>query len=185
MAWIRTIKEDEAGPELATVYQRVKGSRGKLSNILSVHSLLPKTLQTHMDLYMAVMFDASGLSREEREMIAVVVSAANQCPYCIQHHTEALRHYWKNEERLAAFAADYQGIDLSPRMRAVLDYAAQLTREPNGVAEKDIASLREQGLSDENILSVNLVTSYFNFVNRIALGLGVEFAPDEIRGYRV
>ena len=89
MAWIRVVDEGEADDELQTIYQQVKGSRGRISNILSAHSLNPPALQAHMDLYMAIMFGPSGLSREEREMIAVVVSSANQCPYCIEHHAAA------------------------------------------------------------------------------------------------
>jgi len=184
MAWIRMINEQEADTELAAVYDQVKGSRGKLSNIMAVHSLLPQTMQAHMDLYLTVMFDASGLSREEREMIAVVVSTANRCPYCINHHAQALRHYWNDEERLIAFVADYASADVSPRMQAVLDYAYRLTKAPNEVLETHVERLREHGLGDPDILSVNLIISYFNFVNRIALGLGVEFSADEIRGYQ-
>ena len=86
MAWIRVVDETGASDELRKIYQQIRGSRGKISNILSVHSLHPSALQAHMDLYMAIMFGPSGLSREEREMIAVVVSSADQCPYCIQHH---------------------------------------------------------------------------------------------------
>jgi len=184
MAWIRVLDEHEADEELNAVYAEVKGSRGKLSNILSVHSLHPPALKAHMDLYMSIMFGKGDLSREEREMIAVVVSSADRCPYCIQHHAAALHHYWKNEAKLAAFVEDYRSIDLTPRLRCMLDYADKLTRRPHEVREEDVEALRAQGLADADVLLVNLIVSYFNFVNRIALGLGVSFSEDEVGGYK-
>ncbi|MCK4570500.1 peroxidase-related enzyme [Candidatus Bipolaricaulota bacterium] len=184
MAWIRIVEESEADDELRKVYQQVVGSRGKISNILAVHSLHPPALRAHMDLYMAIMFDPSGLSREEREMIAVVVSSTDQCPYCIQHHSAALSHYWKDDDKLATFIDDYQAIDLTPKMEAVLDYAFKLTTTPHAMAETDVQRLRDCGIPDEDILTITLIVSYFNFVNRIALGLGVSFTPDEVEGYQ-
>jgi len=184
MAWIRVVGEDEANDDLQAAIQAVKGSRGKLSNILGVHSLLPETMTAHMDLYTSIMFGPSGHSREEREMIAIVVSSANQCPYCIQHHAAALQHYWKDEARVQRFASDYRAEDLPERMRGILGYAAKLTTSPHDIREADIAGLRDLGVSDEDILAVNLITSYFNFVNRIALGLGVAFSEEEVGGYK-
>ncbi len=183
MAWIRTIDPADADDELRNVYARVLGERGKLSNILAVHSLRPATLQAHMDLYLSILFSPAGLSREEREMIAVVVSAANACPYCIQHHAAALQHYWKDEEKLARFVKDFRSIELTPRMQAALDYAQTLTATPHAVCQDDVVRLRESGMEDAEILLINLIVSYFNFVNRIALGLGVEFNDDEVCGY--
>ena len=184
MAWIRVVTESEAADELLKAYQQVRGSRGKLSNILSVHSLNPPALKAHMDLYMGIMFGPSGLSREEREMIAVVVSAADRCPYCIQHHAAALSHYWKDDAKLAMLIDDYHAIDLTPKMKAVLNYAHKLTTTPHAMVEADVQGLRDLDLSDEDILTINLIASYFNFVNRIALGLGVAFTADEVDGYK-
>ncbi len=131
---------------------------------------------------MAVMFGPSGLSRAECEMIAVVISVADQCPYCIQHHSAALRHYWKDDDKLATFIDDYRSIDLTPKMEAVLDYAFKLTTTPHAMVEADVQRLRNCGLADEDILTINPIASYFNFVNRS--GLGVAFTPDEVEGYQ-
>ncbi len=185
MAWIRVVSEDEAGPELRRAHEKVVGRRGKLSNIMAVHSLRPEAMSAHMDLYMATMFARFGLSREEREMIAVVVSAVNRCPYCIRHHAEALGHYWRDPERLDRFVEDARAADVGPRMAAALTYARRLTESPNDVSEEDIASLRAEGFTDEDILSIALIVAYFNFVNRIALGLGVDVSSDEVSGYEV
>lgn len=182
--WIRTVEEEDAGEPLARVYERIRRDRGKLSNIMRVQSLHPTAMQAHMDLYMAIMFGRSGLSREERELIAVVVSAANGCAYCVSHHAAALRTYWKDEARVRQAAEDHRVLDLPPRLRVMVGYAETLTRTPGAVAERHVEAMRDQGLSDDDILRVNLVVSYFNFVNRIALGLGVGHSEEEVGGYR-
>ncbi len=183
MAWIRVIDEASAEGALRSVYQRLKEGRGKVSNIMAVHSLHPEAMRAHLDLYTSIMFGSSGLTRPEREMIALVVSLANRCRYCVDHHAETLNHYWKDGVKLSRFLADPGSVELSPRVRAILDYALKLTRNPDRVSEEDIEWLRNVGLSDSEILSVDLIASYFNFVNRIALGLGVETTPEEVGGY--
>ena len=184
MSWIDIIDEEDAEGRLKEVYDRVAGARGKVSNIMRVHSLKPEAMDTHMELYKAVVFGKSGLSREEREVVATAVSVANECPYCVHHHAEALRAYWRDDARVDAFATEprtFEGLD--ERQRALVDYALVLTDDPRDVEESHIEALREAGFDDEEILCVNLVTSYFNFVNRIALGLGVGFDVDEVKGY--
>ena len=184
MAWIDTVPETQAADALAAAYARIRRERGKLSNIMRVQSLHAPAMEAHMDLYLALMFGRSGLRRAERELLAVVVSAANTCDYCVRHHAAALEAYWKDPARVERVMTDYRQADLPGRSRAMLAYAWKLTREPAAVREADVERLRAAGLSDRDILDVNLITSYFNFVNRIALGLGVEAAPDEVGGYR-
>lgn len=150
---------------------------------MQVQSLHPKAMTAHMGLYMAIMVGKSGLSREEREMIAVAVSATNGCEYCVRHHGAALLAYWKDPERVERFSADPLS-EREGRMAAVIVYAVELTRSPGAVDEKHIRDLREAGLGDEEIVGVNLIVSYFNFVTRLAEGLGVEVTDEEVSGYR-
>lgn len=184
MAWIDTVGEADAGEALSRVYDRIRADRGKLSDIMRVQSLHPAAMQAHMDLYMSVMFSRSGISREERELIAVVVSAANGCEYCVSHHAAALKSYWRDEEKVQKAGADFRALDLPGRTRSMLEYAELLTRRPAAVSEDQVRAMRECGLADEDILTVNLVVSYFNFVNRVAAGLGVEPSEEEVTGYR-
>jgi uncharacterized peroxidase-related enzyme len=184
MAWIRIIGEEDAEEDLSRVYARIRKDRGKLSNIMQVQSLHPGAMEAHMDLYMAIMFGRSGLSREEREMIAVVVSAANECEYCVRHHAAALAAYWRDEARVERFATDFRSAALTDRLRTILEYADGLTRAPGSVTERHVRAMREHGLEDDEILAVNLIVAYFNFVNRIAQGLGVEVTATEVQGYR-
>ncbi len=184
MSWIREIEAEEAEGRLKEIYSEIIGSRGKLSNIMKVHSLLPETMKTHMDLYLSVMFNKNSLSRELKELIAVIVSICNNCEYCINHHAEALNFYWKDEEKIDALINDYRNMDLPLKTLAVISYAEKLTLNPHRLAPADVENLRANGYTDEEILNINLIISYFNFVNRIVLGLGVEFNEEELRGYK-
>ena len=183
MSWINEVEVDEASGHLARIYEALVEKRGKVSNILKVHSLNPEAMGNHLDLYMTLMFGKSGLSRAEREAIAVVVSAENDCAYCVNHHAEAWKRYIKDDETLnMLMTAD--GLEtLKPRLSNVVRHAEKLTSAPEAMTESDLGELRAVGLSDEDILDLTLITAYFNFVNRIALGLGVEFTPEEMTGY--
>lgn len=183
MAWIEVIDENEANGQLKRIYEKIKGTRGKVANIMKIHSLNPRSMETHLALYVNLMFGQSKLSREEREIIATAVSSANNCDYCKLHHGEALNHYWKDKEKIQQFMEDPLGLDLPEKTKAMIQYALKLTKTPDQVSEEDVESLRNAGFSDRDILDIALITSYFNFVNRIALGLGVEFSPEEISGY--
>ncbi len=185
MSWIREIDEADSEGDLRELYDELDARRGKVANIMKVHSLNPGAMQTHLDLYMHLMFARSGLSRAEREALAVVVSATNNCAYCVHHHAEALSRYEKDNEKLKQLMSGLQFMDQPDRRSRMLRYAVKLTSFPDTVAESDIEDLRAVGLTDKDILDINLVVSYFNFVNRIALGLGVEFTEDEASGYDV
>jgi len=85
---------------------------------------------------------------------------------------------------MAMFVANFNAIELPPRSRAIVDYAAKLSTGARFIKEMDIETLREAGLSDGDILNINLTASYINFANRVVLGLGVRFDRDEVKGYR-
>ena len=183
MSWIQEIEVSEAEGKLAATYASLIEQRGKVANILKVHSLNPDAMSDHLNLYMTIMFGKSGLSRLEREAIAVVVSANNDCSYCVNHHAEALRRYLKDEETVnLLMSAD--GLEtLEPRLSNIVRHAEKLTTAPGAMTEIDLGELRAVGLSDADILDVTLIVGYFNFVNRIAQGLGVDFNDDELSGY--
>ena len=183
MSWIEEIEVEEAEGKLAEMYADLIKARGKISNILKVHSLNPEAMANHLDLYMTLMFGKSGLTRCEREAVAVVVSASNECEYCVNHHAEALRHFIDEEETLNMLSTADGLETLEPRLSNIVRYAEKLTTAPNAMMESDLGELRAEGLSDKDILDLTLIVGYFNFVNRIAVGLGVEFSDDETSGY--
>ena len=184
MSWIEEIEISEAEGKLAEMYAALVKKRGKVSNILKVHSLNPDAMGDHLNLYMTLMFGKSGLSRAEREAVAVVVSANNDCEYCVRHHAEALKYYIDDEETLTMLM-DADGLEtLEPRLSNIVRHAEKLTTAPVAMTDSDLDELRAEGLSDRDILDLTLIVSYFNFVNRIALGLGVTYSAEELSGYR-
>lgn len=184
MSWIKEVDEQDASGELARLYEELLAKRGKVANILKVHSLNPASLRNHLDLYMTLMFGESGLSRAERESIAVVTSANNDCDYCVSHHDEALRLYEKDPQVRERMREGKTFDALPARTAAILAHARKLTNKPGEICAADIVKLRHAGLEDRDILDITLVTAYFNFVNRIALGLGVTFDENELTGYK-
>lgn len=184
MSWIEQIEVGEADGKLAEMYAMLIKQRGKVSNILKVHSLNPEAMGGHLKLYMTLMFGKSGLSRAEREAVAVVVSANNDCAYCVNHHAEALKRYIDDDE-LLGMLKNADGLEtLEPRLSNIVRHAEKLTTAPSAMTESDLGELRAVGLDDKDILDLTLIVSYFNFVNRIAVGLGVTFSTDELSGYR-
>jgi len=184
MSRIEVIQYDESTGRLREIYDNLIASRGKLADVHTIQSLRPESIVKHIDLYLEIMFSKSELSRAEREMIAVVVSAANGCEYCQTHHAEALNHYWKNEQKIIKLRNDYTEAELTPVELVLCSFASELTNYPESCMTLDFTQLlRKNGFSDQAILDATLVVAYFNFVNRIILALGVESAAEETKGY--
>jgi uncharacterized peroxidase-related enzyme len=179
MAWIDIVDEDDADGRLAEVYDAIAGA--EIANILRVHSLAPDALYHHLKLYTAIMFDGDGLSRAEREFVATIVSMENDCRYCVEHHSTALRKYWSDArvDSLLDTNSAHETFELSDRESALAHHAARLTHDPSNIDESHLASLRAHDLNDVDLLNLTLVVAYFNFVNRIALGLGVDIDDPE------
>ncbi len=186
MAYIDVIEHEQAEGELKGIYDGLVESRGKLAEVHKIQSLNPKSIVNHMELYMTIMFGKSPLKRKQREMMAVVVSRNNNCEYCQVHHAEALNHYWKDDNRTEAFRKDYKAdTELSDLDIALCAYATLLTIDPSAVkGDEHISKLKELGLEDRAILDAALVISYFNFVNRMVLGLGVHLESHSGKGFK-
>jgi uncharacterized peroxidase-related enzyme len=181
MSKIKVIQPEKAEGRLLEIYTDLIAKRGKLAEVHKIQSLRPESIVKHIDLYMEIMFSKSELSRAEREMMAVVVSAANNCSYCQIHHAEALNNYWKNQEKVELFRVEYTSVKLTLKETALCEYAKHLTLFPSkdfGLVDK----LKTNELSDSAILDATLVIAYFNFVNRIVLGLGVSL-EENASGY--
>lgn len=129
--------------------------------------------------YFENLFDpARGrLPLAERELIAVVVSAANGCGLCEVHHTEGLALASNDRARARRLALDHHLVSLSKREHAIVDFAVKVTRDPKAVGPKELNALRDAGLDEEDILEVVETSSWFNHTNRIFISLGV--IPDD------
>lgn len=185
MPYIDIIGYDRAEGQLKEMYDDLIQSRGKLAHVHTAQSLNPDTIVPSMELYMNIMYKNSPLSRAQREMIGTVVSSANECAYCVAHHSIALNHFWKDDARIAALLEDIYEADLPETDLLLCEFAYQLTKEPGNAAghESMIRELKEMGVSDRAILDANLVVAYFNFVNRIVMGTGIEEEADGPGGY--
>ena len=102
MAFIEVIGYEHSSGELSGIYHHIISTRGKLADVHTIQSLNPATILSHMNLYKDIMFGQSPLKRYQREMMAIVVSSANQCEYCLRHHSEALLNFWKDENKVNA-----------------------------------------------------------------------------------
>jgi len=185
MAYIDVIEHNEADGRLKEIYDDLTQKRGKLAEVHKIQSLNPESIVNHMDLYMTVMFGNSPLRRYQRELIAIVVSAANDCIYCQKHHSAALKAFWKDAEKVEQVRIDYNNVELEEADKLLCDYGYTLTKDPKSSKIPDIVEqLKAHGYSDRAVLDAALVTSYFNFVNRMVLGLGVQLEEDEGEGYK-
>lgn len=185
MARIKITSYEESSGRLREIYDDIIEKRGQLAEVHAIQSLNPETIIQHMDLYMQIMYRRSELSRAEREMMAVVVSSANHCTYCQNHHGSALQHYWNDENRVVQLRRNYRILDLSDKERALCEYAYIVTVDPKTAKEKDLTiDMRSTGLSDAAILDATLVISYFNFVNRIVMSLDVNLEEDQGKDYK-
>ena len=179
MAYIETISEADATGELARWYRRAGNPDRTVDNVMRIHSLNVETLRTHFEMYTATMHRPSPLSRAEREMVAVAISRLNGCDYCLAHHRAGLERLLPKRPGLAEALAGGETGDLGPREAALVAFATALTVAPGRMSEADVAELRTGGLDDRAILDLAQVVGYFNYVNRIVTGLGVELGDNE------
>jgi uncharacterized peroxidase-related enzyme len=167
---------DTLPPEVRELWEPSLEKLGFVPNVLRVFALRPSHLLAWNAHYEELMKGPSGLTKAEREMIAVVVSVANDCAYCIAAHSAALRKLTKDPALADQVAADHRQAAIPERMKAALDYAVKLTLRPRQMREADVQALRDAGWTDEDVMDVAEVTGVFNMSNRMASGLG--WAPN-------
>jgi len=183
MAWIKTISYEDADPKLKKLYDRIKGPDNNIDNVLSIHSLRPHSLVGHMALYKNVLHNSNNtLPKWYLEALGVYVSHLNNCDYCVQHHFAGFKRLLADDVRSDRFIKLVKSDALedffdTKYLKGAL-YAKQLTIDLNNVSEQSIHDLKSEGFSDGEILEINQVASYFNYVNRMVLGLGVNTIGD-------
>jgi uncharacterized peroxidase-related enzyme len=165
---LRVPTEDELPADIQELFAKNRAKPGFVPNVFQAYSLRPNQLRGFMALYESLMSDESGLSKAEREMIAVVVSAINHCHYCLVSHGAVLRVRSGDAVLADTIAANYRVADLSARQRAMLDFAAKVTVASATCADEDIAALREHGFSDDDVMDIIQIAAFFNYSNRVA-----------------
>ena len=135
---------DEAAldEDLQVVWSKCRHKLGLVPNVLQAYSFKPQRLRNFMTLYNELMLGESGLSKLEREMIAVVVSAENRCYYCLVAHGAAVRDLSGDPQLGEMMVMNYRVAELDERTRAMLDYSVKLTRAPAEIEESDREALR-------------------------------------------
>jgi uncharacterized peroxidase-related enzyme len=155
-------------PEMAAYFHKCEEKLGFIPNVLKAYSFDMAKLAGFVGMYNDLMLAPSGLSKLEREMIAVAVSAYNQCYYCLVAHGASVRQLSGDPVLGELMVMNYRAARLSRRERDMLDFAVKLTAEPWLVEQEDRERLRRAGFSDRDIWDIGAVASFFNMTNRMA-----------------
>ncbi|HLI12575.1 MAG TPA: peroxidase-related enzyme [Alphaproteobacteria bacterium] len=166
-----TPAEAELEDDLKAYYQKCRDKLGLVPNVLQAYAYKPRKLRNFIAFYNELMLGESGLSKLEREMIAVVVSSVNRCYYCLVAHGQAVRKLSGDPELGEMLVMNYRVARLSPRHRAMLDFAAKLSEAPYRIEEADREALRAAGFADADIFDIADVAAFFNMSNRMASGI--------------
>lgn len=158
----------EFSPGIAAYFAKCEEKIGFVPNVLAAYAFDMAKLEAFAAMYNDLMLAKCGLSKLEREMIAVAVSSVNHCYYCLTAHGAAVRQLSGDPKLGEQMVMNYRAARLSSRQRAMLDFAVKLTEKPWEVDEPDRAALRKEGFSDRDIWDISAVTGFFNMSNRIA-----------------
>lgn len=162
------LKPGELSEAMKAYFAKCDEKLGFVPNVLKAYGFDNAKLEAFAAMYNDLMLAPSGLSKLEREMIAVAVSSYNRCYYCLVAHGAAVRALSGDPALGEMMVMNYRAANLSKRQRAMLDFAVKLTAEPYAVEESDRAQLRHAGFSDRDIWDVGAVAGFFNMSNRIA-----------------
>ncbi len=141
---------------------------GFVPNVLAAYAWHSTKFEAFTAMYNDLMLGDSGLSKLEREMIAVVVSSANRCYYCLTAHGAAVRQLSGDPKLGEQLVMNYRTAELEPKIRAALDFADKLTRFPAEIDEPDRQALRDAGWSDREIWDIAAIAAFYNMSNRMS-----------------
>ena len=155
-------------PEMQAYFSKCQEKLGFVPNVLKAYAFDMTKLSAFVAMYNDLMLAPSGLSKLEREMIAVAVSSQNKCYYCLVAHGAAVRALSGDPPLGELIAMNYRAARLSPRERAMLDFAVKLTAEPWSIEDADREALRRAGFTERDIWDIAAVAAFFNMSNRVA-----------------
>lgn len=158
----------EPSTETAAYFAKCREKLGFVPNVLRAYAFDNTKLQAFIDMADDLMLGDSGLSKLEREMIAVAVSAVNHCHYCLTAHGAAVRQRSGDPELGELIAQNYRAARLDRRQKAMLDFAVKLTEQPDKIEEADRKALSKAGFSDRDTWDIAAIAGFFNMSNRIA-----------------
>ncbi len=158
----------ELSPAMQAYFQKCQEKLGFVPNVLKAYAFDMAKLEAFVAMYNDLMLGPSGLSKLEREMIAVAVSSHNHCYYCLVAHGAAVRVLSGDPPLGEQMAMNYRAARLSLRQQAMLDFAVKLTEEPWKIGDADREGLRRAGFSERDIFDISAVAGFFNMSNRVA-----------------
>jgi uncharacterized peroxidase-related enzyme len=172
------LRQAPLSPEMAAYFKKCEEKLGYVPNVLRAYSHSMAKLETFAALYNELMLAPSGLTKLEREMIAVVVSAENRCWYCLVAHGAAVRALSGTPELGEAMAFNYRVAPLDARQRAMLDFSAKMAKASAEIEERDRDALRQVGFSEKDIWDIAAVASFYAMSNRMASATAMKPNPE-------
>lgn len=177
-AWLHVPSPDSLPDEVEEQIRPIANKIGFVPNVARLLAITPHHFVGWWKYFDDLMRGPSGLTKTQREMIAVVVSAEARCPYCLAAHAAALRLRTKDAALVDRLAANYRHVAVTPKDRAMLDFAVKLTHTPEVCDEADLGNLHGVGFTDDDILHIVEVTAIFNYNVRLATATGLFPNPD-------
>ena len=162
--------EDQVKNYLEIVQQKL----GFIPNVLAAFAKFPKQFEGFTKLYNALMLGDSGLTKLEREMIAVTVSSENHCFYCLVAHGSAVRELSNDPQLGERIAANFRSAELPIKQEELLNFTKKLTKDPSEIGENDRKKLRDVGYTDRDIWDISAIVGLFNMTNRLASATEME-----------
>ncbi|MBV8838709.1 MAG: peroxidase-related enzyme [Alphaproteobacteria bacterium] len=163
-----TLPPAKLSPAMEAYFKKCEEKLGFVPNVLLAYAFDNAKLEAFAAFYNDLMLGASGLSKLEREMIAVVVSAQNRCYYCLTAHGAAVRTYSGDPALGELMAMNYRAAKLTKKQRAMLDFSVKITNNSAAIEDEDREALRRVGFTDRDIWDIAAVAGFFNMSNRIA-----------------
>ena len=162
-------KLDDLPSDIRDMMLKVQEKAGFIPNVFLTLAHRADEFRAFFAYHDALMLrEASGLTKAEREMIVVATSGVNHCQYCVVAHGAILRIYAKHPQIADQVAIDHRKADLTPRQKAMLDFAVKLARTPEAVEDVDYQRLRDHGFGEEDIWDIGAITAFFALSNRMA-----------------
>jgi len=169
---------EELPKELQEYFAVCDEKLGFVPNVLAAFTNDQAHYGPFVAFYEALMFGESGLTELEREMIAVAVSSSNHCYYCLTAHGASVRQISGDPSLGEVLVMNYRAADLSPRHRAMLDFAVKMTERSHEMDEQDRQALRDVGFGEKDIWDIANVAGFYNMTNRIASAVDMQPNPE-------
>jgi len=172
MPFVNEVEEAQADPKLREMYSKIEQNLGFLPHYFKTLGAKPEVIQAQLAMSDAIMKDGA-LTLVLKEQIGLVVSGINSSSYCIMFHMELLRRFGVEKALARKLTADYENAAVDDNVKALFRFADKLTRHPDDIEESDTDTLKKAGWDDAAVRETVLTVAYFNYINRVSLGLGL------------